>query len=551
MRISNFRNYMVLLVVTLSSAAWAQWPSDPNVNLALADGANDQVQPKLRPMAGGNWYLTWFNNNPDGQPPFGYDVYVQALDAGGVERGPHNGMRVADLGLSSTEDYGMDVDAAGNGLVAFQDDREGDNPQITAAKISSAGVLLWGKLGVQLTNDQSFHGEPRITGTSDGDAVVGWISDSSVVLQKLDPNGVPLWGSGVVLQESRANYSLADLHASDNGSVIVSWVRDTGFSSPKTLLATKLSAAGKPLWGSSPLKIYGAGSLQFGEFPYFFSDGNGGAVFSWYSSTPNLQVFAQHILADGSEAFPHNGSPGSNNLSNVRVSPSVSYRAATGEIFLFWTEEDANQFFNGVYGQKFDSTGTQQWGSNGLEIVPLGTDQQLFVQNVQQGDGAMVFWVDESGFGSDVMKGVRLDAAGNQACSIFPVSSLVSGKSRLAAGISASGQAAVVWEDSRSGDQNIFIQDVNPDCSLGYPALRCNDLTGARAQCKNGRLTVAVGLRDNSHDGDSLTLQVNGADQPMPIHGNLAKLSVSGDGENTLLLEKPAGCIKEKVVQCP
>jgi len=543
---------VLLLGLVLSSTAWAQWPSDPMLNLALADGTNDQVQPKLLPLSNGGWYLTWFNNNPNGNPPFGYDVYVQALDAGGVELGPHNGIRVADLGLSSTQDYGMDVDTAGNGLVAFLDDREGTNEQVTAAKISRGGTLLWGKLGIQLTNDDSsFHGNPKIAGTSDGNVVVGWINDSSVVLQKLDSNGNPLWGSGVVLKESRANYSLADLHASDNGSVIISWVRDTGFSSPKTLQATKLSAAGKPLWGNSPLQIYDAGSLQFGEFPYFVPDGSGGAVFSWYSSSPSLQVFAQHILANGSEAFPHNGSPGSNNANNVRVSPSVSYRPSTGETFLFWTEEDSNQFTNGVYGQKFDSVGTQKWGSNGLAIVPLGSDQQLFVQNVPSGDGALVFWVDESGFGSDIMNAVHLDAAGHQTCPPFPVSSLSSGKSRLAANIAASGQAAVVWEDSRSGDQNIFIQDVNPDCSLGYPDLQCSDLSGARARCENGTLKVAIGLRDKSHDGDSLTLQVNGVDQPMPVHGAHAELSVPGQGKNTLLLEKPAGCISQKVVQCP
>jgi hypothetical protein len=121
----------------------------------------------------------------------------------------------------------------------------------------------------------------------------------------------------------------------------------------------------------------------------------------------------------------------------------------------------------------------------------------------------------------------------------------------LAAGIASSGQAAVVFEDSRSGDQNIFIQDVNPDCTLGYPALQCSDLSGARARCQNGNLKVDVGLRDKSHDGDSLTLQVNGVDQPMPIRGTRAELSVPGQGQNTLLLEKPAGCVPQKVVQCP
>ena len=34
--------------------------------------------------------------------------------------------------------------------------------------------------------------------------------------------------TGLTLSESGYNYTLADMHASDNGSVIVSWVRNKG-----------------------------------------------------------------------------------------------------------------------------------------------------------------------------------------------------------------------------------------------------------------------------------------------------------------------------------
>ena len=536
--------------IALSSTAWAQWPSDPMLNLALADRLNDQVQPKLLPLSNGSWYLSWFDNNADGHPPFGYDVYVQALDAGGVQLAPHNGIRVADLGLSSTEDYGLSVDTAGNGLVAFLDDREGDNEQVTAAKISPKGMMVWGKLGVQLTNDENSNNSPRIAGTTDGDVVVAWSSNSNLVLQKLDPNGAPLWGSGVVLSDPKASYFVADLHATENGSVIVSWVRSAGFGSPQTLLATKISSTGAPAW-AAPANVFDGGSLQFGEFPYFIPDGSGGAVFSWYSNSPTLQVYAQHILANGTEGFPHNGSVGSHNLNNVRVSPSVAYRQSTGETFLFWTEEDANQVLNGVSGQKFDSSGAQKWGSNGLTIVPLGSDQQLFVQTVQTGTGAQVFWVDEPNFDQDTMNAVRLDGSGNVTCSPFSVSSVVSGKSRPAAAIGPSGLSAVVWQDDRTGDENIYLQNVNNNCSLGYLPIQCSELRGAKAACQNGNLNVEITLKDLKHDGDSLTLQVNAVDHMLPIQGERAKLSVQGQGTNTLLLTSPAGCALQKMVQCP
>ena len=73
---------LLVLALTLATSAWAQWSSDPSQNLALSNipGA-DQVQPKLLPLPDNNWYVSWFNNNPNDPPPQGYDVYYQLLSA--------------------------------------------------------------------------------------------------------------------------------------------------------------------------------------------------------------------------------------------------------------------------------------------------------------------------------------------------------------------------------------------------------------------------------------------------------------------------------------
>ena len=464
-----------VLASALASSAWAQWSSDPTQNFALSNiSGADQVQPKVLPLPNDDWYVSWFNNNPNDPPPQGYDVYYQLLNSNGYEQFPHDGIQVAKLTLSSTEDYGLAIDSAGNALLAFLDDRrDPNNPQVTAAKMSPTGQPLWGTNGVALTFDPGGHSAPKIAVTTDGYIVVAWSTDSGVTLQKLTANGVPVWIGrtafeyGVSLQESGFSYLLADLHAADNGSVIVSWVRNHGFGSNNYLYANKISPTGQLLWGSGHVKVFDGGSLQFGEFPYFTPDGSGGGVFSWYTNSPSLQVYAQHILADGTEAFGHNGSVGSTNGTNVRVSPSVSYHPSTQETFLFWTEEDQFQTLNGVSGQKFNSTGARQWGDSGLSIVPLGTDSQIWVENVQIGTGALVFWVDSPGFGQGTIEAVKLDGGGSTVCAQFPVSSASADKSRLATGLASSGLAAVAWEDDRNGENDIYIQNVNADCTLG------------------------------------------------------------------------------------
>lgn len=163
----------LLFALTLSSLGWAQWSSDPNQNLALSDipGA-DQVQPKLATLPDSSWYVSWFNSNPNDPPPIGYDTYLQRLNPNGFEQFPHDGLQVAKLTNSSTEDYGLDVDAQGNALLAFLDTREGANQQVTAAKISPTGEALWGPQGVQLTAGNPSAHQPKIVATSDGGAMV-------------------------------------------------------------------------------------------------------------------------------------------------------------------------------------------------------------------------------------------------------------------------------------------------------------------------------------------------------------------------------------------
>ena len=459
--------FALTLGLLLATSAWAQWSSDPAKNLALADKVgSDQVQPKVKPLPDHGWYVSWF------APPVGYSVYLQRLSPSGVEQFRHDGLKVAALTNSSTEDYGLDIDTSGDALLAFLDTREGSNQQVTAAKMSPSGKALWGKLGVQLTIGALAHSAPKIAGTTDGGIVVAWTTTASnnlnkVVLQKLDAAGHPLWGDGIVFREANYNYGLADLHAADDGSVIVSWIREQGFGSNRYIYANKLSSTGTLLWGKHVI-VFDGGSLQFGAFPSFITDGNGGAVFSWYSSSPALQCFAQHIRADGSRAFPHNGSVASTDTTNVRVDPAASYRIATDEVFLFWTEEDSTQTYNGIYAQKFGPTGARRWGQTGLVVVPLGTDSEILPSNVQVGSGALGFWIDMKGFGNASIQAARLEDDGQVKCAQFPVSTAMSNKGRPVADIvTATGLAAIAFEDDRIGNNGIYIQNVNRDCSLG------------------------------------------------------------------------------------
>jgi hypothetical protein len=450
----------ILVAVVCASGASAQWSSNPATNLSLADFGSDQVQPKFAPTADGGAYLSWFDGIGTG-----YDTRVQKITFTGVEVLPHNGVLVMNTSFSSTQDYGLDTDSAGNALIANRDDSQGGT-QIGAAKVSPAGVLLWGASSVLLTNTADFVAAPKIAGTSDGGAVVAWKQASTVRLQKLDANGVALWGAGVTLTPPTGDYSVGDLH--DAGTdVILSIVHQTGgFSSPRHLKAQKFDAAGNALWGASPVAVFDGGSLQIGNFPSFVPDGSGGAVFSWYGVSP-LQSYAQHVLSNGTEAFPHNGSAASTDATRIRVSPSVTFDAGSGSTFLFWVEQNSLQSQFGLYAQKFDASGIRQWGTEGVAFLPLGSTEIGLVRGQVSGTGAFVFW-SAGGFGAAQLFGAHFNAAGAVDISTFVVSSTASGKSRLAVAKSTSGQSFLAWTDDRADSGDVLGQNVTAAGRLGF-----------------------------------------------------------------------------------
>lgn len=440
-------------------------------NLGVAVKPDEQVQPKIRPTADGGCYISWFDNDPTGERPFGYDVDLQRLDANGVAQFAAGGIRLADLGLSSTQDYGLDVDADGNALLAFLDDRRAHDPNVIVnmMKVSPSGEQLWGKFGIDVTRSQDFLGQPKIAAASDGAVVGAWIEGSNIQLQRLDARGRKLWGqTGITIAAPAGlSYSLADLHGSDDGAVIASWVSAAGFTGPKHLLANKISVTGELLWGADHVVVFDGGSLQFGNFPAFVTDGAGGAVFGWYQVSP-LQARAQHILADGTEAFPHNGALGSTNTAHDQVNPTVSYDAATESTYLFWDEILEGPLTNeGVSGQKFAADGTVQWGDFGLVVQPFTSSAVLGVESVFTAAGPLVVWNSEAAFAQDTITGAKLDPSGAFLCPPFPVSSILSSKSRLDFTLSANGWGLLVWSDGRADSGDIYAQDIKPDCSLG------------------------------------------------------------------------------------
>jgi hypothetical protein len=475
MNTSNLCGARVLFVLTITASLVlpsanlrAQWSANPAVNLPVCDAAGDQVQSKIRNATDGGSCVSWFDGGA------GFDVYLQRLLPDGSEAWAHNGVLVADRSVSSTEDYGLAVDASNNtvmayGLVNFS--------SIQVQKINSAGALQWGS-GVTVSTPGGAH-SPKVAATSDGNYVVAWSEGSvlSIVLQKFNASGVAQWGSGIVYTDppTSRNLFLCDIQPSDNGSVIVEWFRCAGSNcatSAHHLYTQKYDSTGAAVWnGGVPIILFNGTSTANGYFPTCISDGAGGAVYGWYETGGSQLCYVQRINAAGAEVYAHNGvactvaTPG-----RMRISAALGFDPSNGDMFLGWSEVTLpSQNMWGVRAQKVSNAGVRQWGDEGISVKPLDGNQTSFVQAAALGGGCVVSYFDATSGSTGSVKAARLDSGGTQIWTGSPITPCTrnTGKSRLDMSMDSCGMSKLVWSDGPSGGQDILAQNVRSNGTLG------------------------------------------------------------------------------------
>jgi hypothetical protein len=481
----DIRFFVSALVAVVASGVptMAQFVADPGLNLAIADRTGPQVQPKVSVAPDGTIYVAWFDNAAGG-----YDVYLQHLSATGEELWEHNGVLVADRSYSSTQDYDLRVDAAGNAVLAFNDNRSGTD-QITVTKVAPDGSMPWGSAGTTVSSGTSSKGFPRVAVLSDGSLISGWSESATAKLQLLSADGAMI-GATQTIEETGHQLTLSDLQAGDNGTFIALWVRtfNTNFMSSKYLYTQKFDQSFTALWpvtdGATALVVYGptggsypaqGGSIQIGYFPGFVPDGQGGAVYGWYENAGPRSSYVQHIDASGVAALPANGlsvtvdTPGL-----IKTSAGLSYDRATGDIFLGWTETNGStQSQFSVKAQKVSGDGTREWGDLGATMIDTNPNQSSFVRTIAHEGGCYVACFDARSATTGVVVAERFNADGTPAWGPVEACTRDTTKSRLDATSSATGQALLVWGDGTFGDSDVYIQDINADGTFGNPPSVC------------------------------------------------------------------------------
>ncbi len=496
-----------------ASSAHALWSVDPANNLMVAaHTTGDQTVPHMVPTPDGGFYISWLDAGA------GYSVRLQRLDAdGNLQWGP-TGILVYARTEQFVYDYGLTVDAAGNAVLSFDAGQLAPNNtlpggNILISKVAPNGTFVWGAAGIQVSPAGEVEYMGKVAGTSDGGVAVAWFdANNSAKVKKFDANGISQW-SGT---PSFSGF-IADIQGSDNGSAIIAVRTGAG-----ALITQKLAALdGSAMWGTSPLVLSDGttttGGLSNGDAPPFISDGSGGTVYAWgvCKGVGSCTSRVQHVSAAGMRLFADNSFngvdvSGNNAVDGMgidgQVSPSATYDAAAGDIYVMWEEtQQTSNYFVATFAQRIDNTGARKWTDGGKQFaafIPNGTTTMVSQPVVgSTPSGFLAAWSDgTSQFPQTKIHVARLDVDGNYVWSPVPVDIKTSSAEtdRLIAATSTDGFAVYAWVDNDAQD-GAGIGD------LRAQNIRYDGLPGKLSGVAPGAPALAAGSDSGDSPSDNLT----------------------------------------------
>ena len=307
-----------------------------------------------------------------------------------------------------------------NGAIVAWSDARNANRDIFAQRISATGDVLWKTDGIPICDLPSSQSWPLIVNDTRGGAILVWgdtrHGNQDSYAQRIDADGNKLWDSeGVPVCTHPTLQDDVNAIADGKGGVIVVW--EDWRNGNQDIYAQRIDSTGKPLWESNGVPVYSGDGDQYD--PVLIADGHGGAIFAWWDiSTPDWNIFAQRLSADGMPMW-HSNADSEN--SPIPLCTAIGNQGApvavsdgNGGVFFVWSDyrNDPQLYTRAqLYAQHITDQGEALWEKDGIPICELPVNQQQPHCIPDGRGGLIVVWWDERNIFADIYA-QRVDASG-------------------------------------------------------------------------------------------------------------------------------------------
>jgi len=448
------------------------WKTD---GTAICTADDDQTYPQLVSDGAGGAVITWMDYRNSSTA--NWDIYAQQVDASGTLGSPTwpANNPISTEGYDQ-EDPELVSDGSGGAIITWEDYRSGSGDgDIYAQRVDSSCSTLWSTNGIAICNAANEQWDQEMVSDGAGGAIIAWVDSRhavggdnySIYAQRVDSSGSTLWtDNGTMICIELGDRHLGGLVSDGAGGAIIVW-EDYRSTTDYDIYAQRVDSSGSTQWTNNGTLICNETKDQYS--PKLVSDGAGGAIIGWsdYRSTTNFDIYAQRVDSSGSTQWTNNGTVICNETDD-QYSPRLVSDGSGGAI-IAW--EDWRSVDGDIYAQRADSNGSAQWTANGTVICNETNLQYGASLDSDGAGGAIIAWTDERSDDGDIYA-QRVDSSGSTQWTAngTAISTATDEQEDLELVSDGAGGAVIVWEDERSGEDDIYAQRVDSNGSTQWTA---------------------------------------------------------------------------------
>ncbi len=531
-------------VFLLATPVAAQWTVN---GTAVSREYNDQYGVASVSDGAGGAILIWQDFRA-----MGASIYAQRLDADGYPLWTENGIPVF-----ATEDYVQSYsivsDGAGGAIIAWCDDRTGDD-NIYAQRIDPDGTLLWAPLGVVVCEQISGQSNPIAIPDGMGGAIIAWSDwrngNTDIYAQRIDSDGNSLWAVDGIAAVAQSNDQYNPRICSDHADgAILAWMDSrNGYNN---IFAQRISSDGSILWAPDGVPVCEENNT------YYFSmvcDGTS-VTFAWDEYRDMYEdAYLQRLDMAGAPLWDIEGIIACTYWSEKYVPEIVDDQ--NGGVIVVWYDSRGYDF--SVYAQRVDSDGSAVWDEAGIMVFNAIGESELRV--MADGSGGVFVPLDAYIFEMDTydIHLQHVDGDGNILWPLPRGAAVCTAESEQYAPVpvqDGSGGVIIAWEDQRNyDDSDIYAQRFGSSGLWGSPnpmILSCLDVPDdqggwVRVRTRASALDVA-GETTSPIMGYNVWRLIDEVSAPIAIPAGADAAAAGDSSELIALLSDPESAVGVRV----
>ncbi len=358
-------------------------------------------------------------------------------------------------------------DGTKGAIISFYDERR-VNGQINARKIGANGDLLWPDTPISIGTTTAEVLGQRMVPDGAGGAIVAWYDNregnNNIYAQRIGPNAEVLWAAqGIAVCTAAGEQEYPEIASDGAGGAVIAWNNQVG-SEQSEIYAQRVSKNGVCSWSQNGILVASVGTSypQFALAP----DGSNGAFVAWMDDAFAIRL---QRVNSGTVMWAANAT--------VCDGPNPVYfemiNDGAGHAIVTWIHGSvSDRWNNDVYAQKCDGTGAMLWAAGGVGVCTATGDQFISTLTSDGSGGAIIAWFDAESYYCE--NTCDLNVYAQRVASSGDVQWTANGV-EIASGFKSDhyssctlsvthddeGGAFVVWSDSRDGVYNTSIQTID------------------------------------------------------------------------------------------